>query len=260
MTASLDTVASHGGLTDWAGFQLPVAVVFATMSGSAGLNLATDIERGYFDKLLLTPVSRVAILVGAMAGDLLRIVAQAALVMGLAMASGVDVATGALGRRRDRRGSRTVGNGVLRHRIRGGDPDRQPPGHAGGVGSVRTTAVHDHHVRAPAGHGRLAAHRRNPEPGHLHPRRDAGAHRHRMGTRPAHRRTAHHRSRRRGHTRDWHSPRCTAGSTDNTRPEPAPIVAAEGFARTSQRPRSPPTRQCRGSVGVRRPDPRVLPP
>jgi len=97
MTASLDTVASHGGLTDWAGFQLPVAVVFATMSGSAGLNLATDIERGYFDKLLLTPVSRVAILVGAMAGDLLRIVAQAALVMGLAMASGVDVATGAPG-------------------------------------------------------------------------------------------------------------------------------------------------------------------
>jgi len=88
---------ANGGLTDWAGFQLPVAVVFATMSGSAGLNLATDIERGYFDKLLLTPVSRVAILVGAMAGDLLRIVAQAALVMGLAMASGVDVATGAPG-------------------------------------------------------------------------------------------------------------------------------------------------------------------
>ncbi|HEY5856208.1 MAG TPA: ABC transporter permease [Aldersonia sp.] len=97
MTASLDTVATRGGLADWAGFQLPVAVVFATMSGSAGLNLVTDIERGYFDKLLLTPVSRAAILVGAMAGDLLRILVQATLVVGLAMASGVDVATGALG-------------------------------------------------------------------------------------------------------------------------------------------------------------------
>jgi hypothetical protein len=123
MTASLDTVASHGGLTDWAGFQLPVAVVVATMNGSAGLNLATDIERGYFDKLLLNPVRRVAILVGAMAGNPPRIVPH--------------------GRARDwpglRRGRRhralgaavivgvaVLRDDVLRHRIRGRDPDRQP--------------------------------------------------------------------------------------------------------------------------------------
>ena len=107
MTASLDTVASHGGLTDWAGFQLPVAVVVATMSGSAGLNLATDIERGYFDKLLLNPVRRVAILVGAMAGNLPRIVPQA----GLVMVAWPAASTSPPGTRRrgDRRGSRIVG-------------------------------------------------------------------------------------------------------------------------------------------------------
>ena len=97
MVASLDTIVSRGGVGNWAGFQLPVAIVFATMSGSAGLNLVTDIERGYFDKLLLTPASRMSILIGGMGGDLLRITAQGALVVALALLTGVDVATGIAG-------------------------------------------------------------------------------------------------------------------------------------------------------------------
>lgn len=94
IVGSLDTIATRGGIAGWEAFQLPVAIVFATMSGSVGLNMVTDIERGYFDKLLLTPVSRLAILVGGMGGDLARITAQGATVVTIALVAGVDLATG----------------------------------------------------------------------------------------------------------------------------------------------------------------------
>jgi len=46
------------------GFILPLSIVSGSLSGSgiAAQNLVRDIERGYFDKLLLTPVRRAALL------------------------------------------------------------------------------------------------------------------------------------------------------------------------------------------------------
>src|SRR5262245_37404898 len=58
MVGSLQEFAEGFGQTNWKAFQLPVSIMFAVQSGSAGLNLVTDIESGYFDKLLLTPASR----------------------------------------------------------------------------------------------------------------------------------------------------------------------------------------------------------
>jgi ABC-2 type transport system permease protein len=48
------------------GFILPLSIVSSVLSGAgiAAQNLVRDLERGYFDKLILTPVSRPALLLG----------------------------------------------------------------------------------------------------------------------------------------------------------------------------------------------------
>lgn len=97
MVGSLEKFANQSGVPNWEAFQLPVAIMFAVMSGSAGLNMVADIESGYFDKLLLTPANRLSILLGAMGADFLRIVAQGLLVVAVALLAGMDFATGVVG-------------------------------------------------------------------------------------------------------------------------------------------------------------------
>jgi ABC-2 type transport system permease protein len=91
---SLESFANQSGLSNFEGFLLPMALIFAVQGGSAGLNMVADIESGYFDKLLLTPANRMAILVGAMAADFFRIMAQAVLVLIIALATGLHFETG----------------------------------------------------------------------------------------------------------------------------------------------------------------------
>lgn len=91
---SLERFAVQFGLDNWKAFVLPMTTVFAVTRGSAGFNMVTDIESGYFDKLLLTPANRFSILLGAMAADLVRIVAQAALIAAVALAVGTTFVTG----------------------------------------------------------------------------------------------------------------------------------------------------------------------
>jgi ABC-2 type transport system permease protein len=97
MVGSLEEFANRSGMTNWEAFQLPVAIMFAVMSGSAGLNMVADIESGYFDKLLLSPANRLSILLGAMCADFLRIVAQGLLVVTVALLAGMDFTTGVVG-------------------------------------------------------------------------------------------------------------------------------------------------------------------
>ncbi len=97
MVASLSGFARRAGVGDYRAFQLPASILIAVMSGSAGLNLVTDIESGYFDKLLLTPVSRLSIVLGAMGADFLRIFLQGLLVTAAALLAGLDFATGVAG-------------------------------------------------------------------------------------------------------------------------------------------------------------------
>ena len=94
---SLESFANSSGLENFEGFLLPMAILFAVQGGSAGLNMVADIESGYFDKLLLTPASRLALLVGAMLADFFRIMAQAVIVLLVALATGLSFETGALG-------------------------------------------------------------------------------------------------------------------------------------------------------------------
>jgi ABC-2 type transport system permease protein len=94
---SLKSFAAGFGLSNFEGFLLPMALLFAVQGGSAGLNMVADIESGYFDKLLLTPASRMAVLVGAMSADFFRIMAQAVLVLLVALATGLSFETGVLG-------------------------------------------------------------------------------------------------------------------------------------------------------------------
>lgn len=97
IVGSLSELAGQSGVENYAAFQLPFVLLFSAQGGSAGLNMVNDIESGYFDKLLLTPASRLAILIGAMGADFIRIVVQGLIVAVVALATGMDFATGILG-------------------------------------------------------------------------------------------------------------------------------------------------------------------
>src|SRR5213078_2285134 len=53
-------------------FQLPVSLMFAVATASSGLALVTEIENGYFDKLLAAPIRRSSIIFGRLTADLVR--------------------------------------------------------------------------------------------------------------------------------------------------------------------------------------------
>src|SRR5207245_6624200 len=66
--------AQSFGITNYVGFQMPVAILQAVAgtASNTGLAAATDIERGYFDKLLLPPTPRLALGLGRVMADLSR--------------------------------------------------------------------------------------------------------------------------------------------------------------------------------------------
>jgi ABC-2 type transport system permease protein len=54
---------------DFKAFQLPTAILLGVTGVSRAPALVLDVQNGYFDRLLLTPVRRLAILLGHMAAD-----------------------------------------------------------------------------------------------------------------------------------------------------------------------------------------------
>jgi ABC-2 type transport system permease protein len=89
------------GLSDnsYLGFILPLSIVSSALAGSgiAAQNLVRDIESGYFDKLLLTPVSRTALLLGPILAGAIILGFQAVIVIGVALLLGLESATGLAG-------------------------------------------------------------------------------------------------------------------------------------------------------------------
>ena len=81
---------------DYLGFILPLSILTAAFTGSglAGQTLVRDIESGYFDKLLLTPASRWAILFGPMLAAATVLVFQTFVLIGVALLLGLDIVTG----------------------------------------------------------------------------------------------------------------------------------------------------------------------
>ena len=95
---SLESFAERGipGL-DFRAFQLPTAIVFAVTGVSRAHALVTDIQSGYFDRLLMTPMHRLSLLLGLMIADLALVVALTLPVLLLGFAVGVGFETGILG-------------------------------------------------------------------------------------------------------------------------------------------------------------------
>ena len=84
------------GFLDFAisGSVLQAALLIGTV---AGTGLARDIEGGFFDRLVLSPVPRVAILVGHLAGSVALAVGLGAVFIGVGVAFGARVHGGATG-------------------------------------------------------------------------------------------------------------------------------------------------------------------
>jgi len=98
--AGLGNIAKLPGFGgDYLGFILPVAIVSAAVSGagSAGQALVRDLESRYLYKLLLTPASRAAIVLGPIIAGALELGVQVVIIIVLGVALGMRPATGLAG-------------------------------------------------------------------------------------------------------------------------------------------------------------------
>jgi ABC-2 type transport system permease protein len=81
----------------YAAFQLPVSLLFAVCTATSGLGLVTEIDLGYFDKLLVAPIRRSSIIFGRLAADLVRGLGVSALVLLAGLAFGARMQSGVAG-------------------------------------------------------------------------------------------------------------------------------------------------------------------
>ncbi len=82
---------------DYREFQLATGIIFAVTGISRATALVTDIQTGYFDRLLLSPARRLPMLLGLMVADFVLVVALCIPVVLLGLAVGVRFGTGLLG-------------------------------------------------------------------------------------------------------------------------------------------------------------------
>ncbi len=82
---------------DYRAFQMPTAIIFAVTGISRAPGLVTDIQTGYFDRLLLTPTRRVPLLLGLQIADFVLVCALTIPVIILGFILGVGFETGILG-------------------------------------------------------------------------------------------------------------------------------------------------------------------
>jgi ABC-2 type transport system permease protein len=88
---------SHIAGFDIKAFMLPTSILIGVTGVSRAGSLVLDIQDGYFDRLLLTPVRRLAILVGHMVADVAIASLLTVPILVLALALGVHVAAGPVG-------------------------------------------------------------------------------------------------------------------------------------------------------------------
>lgn len=86
-----------GSQLDYESFMLPTALVFAVTNISRAGTVVTDIQGGYFDRLLLSPVRRMALMFGLLAADLVVDILLAIPILTLGFAYGVRFGTGPAG-------------------------------------------------------------------------------------------------------------------------------------------------------------------
>ncbi|HYV58555.1 MAG TPA: ABC transporter permease [Acidimicrobiia bacterium] len=94
---ALEPLAEAGTGVDFKAFQLPVAIIFAVTGLSRASALVTDIQNGYFDRLLMTPIRRLSLLLGLMMADLFLITTLSLPVIAMGYIVGVRFETGVPG-------------------------------------------------------------------------------------------------------------------------------------------------------------------
>lgn len=100
MVGAIGNVSAQAfGVTNYTGFQMPVAVLqgVAGAASVSSFGMVTDIENGYFDKLLLTPTPRIALVLGRLADDGIRVILLTALILVVGLVFGAGMEAGALG-------------------------------------------------------------------------------------------------------------------------------------------------------------------
>jgi ABC-2 type transport system permease protein len=88
-----------GGAVSYETFLLPaIAMQVSLAAGAAsGIGLVNDMEEGMFEKVLVTPMSRTAVFIGKTAAELVRILVQIMIILGMGVLLGAEIATGVLG-------------------------------------------------------------------------------------------------------------------------------------------------------------------
>lgn len=94
---ALENVARYVVGFSYKSFLLPMAIAFSVTGMSRAQVLVTDIQSGYFDRLCMTPVRRLALLLGLMVADVAVIVALCIPVLAIGFSIGVHFATGVPG-------------------------------------------------------------------------------------------------------------------------------------------------------------------
>lgn len=82
---------------DYTAFQMPTAILLGVTGVSRAPALVLDVQNGYLDRLLLTPIRRLAILLGHMCADVTVAACLTVPIMGLGYALGVRFETGLAG-------------------------------------------------------------------------------------------------------------------------------------------------------------------
>lgn len=83
---------------NYASFLLPAVAVFIACSGAAtGMLLVEDIQSGYLRRLLLTPVSRVSLVLAPMIVGAIQVLLQTLVILAVGLAWGARVQTGMAG-------------------------------------------------------------------------------------------------------------------------------------------------------------------
>ncbi len=94
---ALEAFVEQGPGIDYRAFQIPVAIIFAVTGISRASVLVIDIQSGYLDRMLVTPVRRTTLLIGMMIADIALALALSMIVFVMGFAAGVRIATGPLG-------------------------------------------------------------------------------------------------------------------------------------------------------------------
>jgi ABC-2 type transport system permease protein len=100
ITGSIGSVAGAAfGVDNFTGFLMPTAMLQAAAGagGNSSAGMVQDIQSGYFDKLLLTPSSRLALIFGRLLADAVRGMGLAAAILTVGLIAGAGIAAGPLG-------------------------------------------------------------------------------------------------------------------------------------------------------------------